>query len=257
MIIFAGDWHGNFGQARAVVLRAQRLGVTKIVHVGDFDGPPTSHAYLDSLDRLCARCGVTIFFVDGNHEDFPYLDSLPLNADGTKSVRENIIYLPRGLRWQWEGVSFLAMGGAYSVDRPWRTKDVTYFDAEELSDTDVNVSTDPVDILVSHDCPAGAPNTITDTPILQAAGIRMFGEDQIARANLHRGQLARVSDAVDPRVIVHGHYHVASRKTYTRPGGRECLVVALDQGGERRAEIDRNTWTLDLSQLAGDGPLPL
>jgi hypothetical protein len=60
----------------------------------------------------------------------------------------------------------------------------------------------PADVLVSHDCPTGVP-----IPGLER-GKLIFPADALAQAEEHRTRLREVVDAVQPRAVWHGHYHV-------------------------------------------------
>lgn len=251
-IMFAGDWHGYTQQAINVVIAAHERGIEHIIHAGDFGvwRDNNHQKFLKRLNKTAEHFGVHIYFVDGNHEDFPHLYSYPLAEDGTRTVRSHIHHLPRGFRWEWNTIRYMAMGGAYSVDRKWRTEGFSWFPEEEISDDDVkNAIADPstVDVLISHDSPTGAPNPVTDNPHRQAEGIRNFGEYAISQAELHRNQLLRVTNVVDPVIIVHGHYHMPGQKQYKRPlTGTLCDVISLDEGG---AQLHNHTVALTLTDL--------
>jgi hypothetical protein len=64
--------------------------------------------FLDGVERAAATAGISVWFIDGNHENFNLLYSLPLDADGQRPVRDHITHLPRGYRWTWAGRTMLA-----------------------------------------------------------------------------------------------------------------------------------------------------
>lgn len=256
-IVFAGDWHGYAQQAQNVLFAARDKDIHHVIQVGDFGvwRDEMHQKFLHRVNEAAKLFDIHIYFVDGNHEDFPHLYSYPLAEDGTRTVRSNIHHLPRGFRWNWLGVDFLAMGGAYSVDRKWRTEGHSWFREETISDDDVrnaflnerNTRGGRTDVLVSHDSPAGAPNPVTDKPARQAEGIRMFGEGAIYEANLHRHALKAVTDLADPALIVHGHYHAHDQRSYIREfTGNRCDVISLDEGG---ASLHKHTITASLNEL--------
>ena len=88
-----------------------------VVVAGDFgfvwDGSNTDRYWLDWFESK----PWTTCFVDGNHENFDTLLGLPVDADGMRYLRDRIIHLPRGFRWEWGTTRCLAVGGAYSIDR--------------------------------------------------------------------------------------------------------------------------------------------
>jgi hypothetical protein len=88
-----------------------------ILQLGDF-GYTLDAAFMRRVERTLARTGLHLVFVDGNHEAFTYLYRYPIGGNGLRTLTPHIHQLPRGFRWTWAGVRFLALGGAYSVDRP-------------------------------------------------------------------------------------------------------------------------------------------
>jgi hypothetical protein len=209
-----------------------------LIHLGDF-GYDFLPWFLDAIDQQ----GLTVLFVDGNHDDHDWLATQPVQANGLRRLRDNVWHLPRGFRWQWAGVRFLACGGAYSVDRQWRTLGTSWWAGETISDTDVDRCTTggPVDVLVAHDCPAGVmipgiDDRTTPTPFPPAA---------LAEAAVHRQQLRRIVDAVQPWMIWHGHYHVP-HVSDADLGYGTVGVVGLDCDG---TDLHRNVALTDIRDL--------
>lgn len=247
-VMFAGDWHGYLGQAVAALDLAQQHDIKVIVQLGDFGfwNDHASNRFLKGLSLQLQARDQVLYFVDGNHEEFPYLYSYPLLEDGTRKVRERIYHLPRGLRFTWQGVQFLAMGGAYSVDRAHRSAD-QWFPEEEVSfDTIAAAINDgPTDVILMHDSPAGAPNDVTDNPLNQHRAARFFGADHIAAAGAHR-EILRPLLTLDPVLIMHGHYHDHWVKPYYLPSGQQSTIICLDEGSHGPS---RNTITSTLAAL--------
>ncbi|WP_301123570.1 hypothetical protein [Mycolicibacterium fortuitum] len=123
-VMIAGDWHGNTGWATALIISAGVRGIKVVVQLGDFGfwtPGRRSDDYLDGIETACARHGVTVLWLDGNHECFDALYELPIDPEtGLRQIRPHIFHLPRGLRWRWHGKTWMALGGAHSVDRPDR-----------------------------------------------------------------------------------------------------------------------------------------
>lgn len=208
-IVLAGDWDANISRACAVVQYAGARSISTVVQLGDFGvaaGGPWLTRFLDTLESACDHYAVTVFFVDGNHEHFPSLAGLPVDAGtGARTVRPHIYHLPRGLRWRWHDNTWMALGGAHSVDRPDRKEGVSWWPEEHLTTQQVRdaIASGPVDVMVCHDAPAGVL-----IPGLSSTG---FPAAEIATADRHRDLLATVVDATSPALLFHGHYHIRYR----------------------------------------------
>ncbi len=126
-LLVAGDTHGNHMHWKHVLLPAARKHqVDGIVQLGDFGYWPLTGEGLNYLAWLSAELDdddLRVIFVDGNHEDHKALRQLPARADGFVEVTDRILWAPRGHRWTWQGVRFLALGGAYSIDGQYRKLD--------------------------------------------------------------------------------------------------------------------------------------
>lgn len=69
---------------------------------------------------------VTVLFVDGNHENFEQLNSYAVeiwNGGKVHFIESNIIHLMRGQVFEIDGKEFFTFGGAYSVDKMYRTEE--------------------------------------------------------------------------------------------------------------------------------------
>ena len=99
-----------------------------VLHFGDFGIWPgvAGGRYLDAVGAALDRVGAQLWFVDGNHEDFGQLAQLAaaIVPDGRNEIRPNILHLPRGYRWEWHGLTWLACGGGVSLDKAGRTEGI-------------------------------------------------------------------------------------------------------------------------------------
>jgi hypothetical protein len=128
-VLLTGDVHGNAAWVVDHVLKqAKRQRCQLVCQMGDFGvwGDADGKRFLDAVDRAAAAVGIPIWFIDGNHEAFNLLYSLPLDAYGRRRVRERIIHIPRGHRSTWAGRTMLACGGASSVDVMYRLPQVSW-----------------------------------------------------------------------------------------------------------------------------------
>lgn len=206
-ISFVGDWHRNLRYGITCLDILSEQGIQVIIHLGDFlhYGPRAElDMYLDTLNSACESNTQIILFIDGNHEDFPYLKSFPKNADGVVEIRDNIIYLPRAFKWEWEGVSFMAMGGAPSINKPSLIPDVTWFEDELITKEQYALaeSQGHVDVLLTHDCPKGVI-----IPNLDNEGLPKSWQRELLHCDTQRQRLYNLCEAVRPNYLFHGHYH--------------------------------------------------
>jgi hypothetical protein len=242
-IAFAGDWHMNHRWAAKAIAHARDQGADVIIHLGDF-GYTFDAPFMKAVDRALAYARLPLLFVDGNHEAFPTLLRYRVHDNGLRKLTGHVWHLPRGFRWQWGGIRWLALGGAYSVDRPYRVPGVSWWRDELITDAQVAlvVADGRADVLVAHDCPAGVVIPGVD----DRAGLPPFPPLEILRAQEHRQLLRQVVGAVQPRLIFHGHYHTLY-EAHPNLGYGPMHVVGLDCD-ERT--LDGNVMVVDLADIA-------
>lgn len=222
-ILMAGDTHGDHGHFSFLIDTAVESEIPVILQVGDFGFLWRDDRALKRLDLDAEEHGIQIWWLDGNHENFYMMGARgcdPNNKSDTW-ITPNIRYLPRGFRFEVDGTRFMAFGGAVSVDRegPHRIPGRTWFHEETIKTEQVDaVSSDPIDILVSHDAPSGVP--ALDEFLSRPS---RWPESALRDSEWNRKLLAEVADLVKPKLIVHGHYH--TRYDDERNG---ALVVGLD-----------------------------
>lgn len=202
VIAVAGDWHGNTKWALHAINYAATQGANVILHTGDF-GYDFNQEFLDKITKHLKYHDMTLYFVDGNHEDFFYLYTFPIVEDGTRHITDRVFHLPRGFRWEWLGNTFMALGGAISPDKEGRVPYREWWPDEALSFADISHATRPgnVDIMITHDCPAGV-----DIPGI-ANNPYGFPAKTLRDCEAHRDVLRGIVDEIQPKLLVHGHYH--------------------------------------------------
>lgn len=245
-ILLAGDWHSSFPAAKPVIEHAKNMGINTIIQLGDFGIWSTDKPYLNQMEFLLNQWDIQLYFIDGNHEDFPRLYDKRILDDGTRYVRDHITYIPRGYRWDWNGLSFLALGGAASIDKRHRRVNKSWWAEEYITEEDVLTaqSGGPVDIMFCHDSPSTAPNSVCDSPFDQANAIRYFGADVLNYCSNHRETLARVTNVTTPRLLFHGHYHKYMEGIYVHRDEKNTVgyVYGLDQG---LGQVKQNVMVFD------------
>ena len=116
-----GDLYGNIPHLREVCAAMRDRGISVILSVGDLglvDSRP-SHSNLGWASETLAEYQQTLLFVDGNCDRHNDIYGYPVDTGGYRWTASNIAHLPRGFRTTLgTGLSFAALGGANSVDRP-------------------------------------------------------------------------------------------------------------------------------------------
>jgi predicted phosphodiesterase len=212
--LVVGDMHGNlFAWQRTILPAFKKLGADLIIQVGDF-GYGWNADYLTELDGILDdasdACGkrVHAYWLDGNHENFDQLEQVGAfpNQVTPQETSDHTTYLPRGYVWEWHGKRLMALGGAYSVDKFYRTPHRSWWPQEEITEEDVVRAqlAGHVDVFFAHDCFQGVrvPGVHADW--------KQDEFEEVCRPNRQR-LLVAVASAT-PGLFVHGHFH----KNYTQ-----------------------------------------
>ncbi len=218
-VFLLGDTHGDTQSTQLAVQKAKHTDCDVILQLGDFGFMGAGvDKFLRKTNRALVDAGLHLFWVDGNHENHDRLDMWPLNEWGYRDtlpdnqLPENngtpchIHHLPRGFRWTWEGVRFLALGGAFSVDKDSRKEHISWWPQETISAGDVfRCGTDPADVMVTHDVP---------WEVEDPYGPHRLSKNLWPESNANRMALSSVVNLVKPRLLVHGHTHWRKTTVY-------------------------------------------
>lgn len=242
-VLLAGDWHGDLPFAQSCIEWGYSVGVSTFVQLGDLNymADDEGRRFLTGLATWLDLFDADLLWLDGNHEDHSALNALPLDpATGLRPVESRIWHLPRGFRWQWHGHTWMALGGAHSVDRSARTPH-TWWPGEVLSDSDVAYATRPgeVTMLLTHDMPSQAHLPRLD-------GHSYWPEHDLAAAEAHRARVGAVVDAVQPAHVWHGHHHHRYDQTVPRDQRQPLTVHGLGCNGQH---IDLAAVVIDTTTL--------
>lgn len=231
-----GDTHGNGRWVKHHVFPyAERGDVDAIVQVGDFGLWPgeAGREFLDIVESEANRIEKPWFWLDGNHEDFSELEERGCFKSSTPChIKDHIIYLPRGCVWEWGSKTFMAMGGAFSIDKRYHVPYQSWWPQEEITGGDliraernmVLQGKVTIDVLLSHDCPSGT----------QIPGVHADGKEAFPEAGRNRRMLKWIVDVYEPRLVVHGHYHHRYSKE-AGPASRPRRIEGLACDGFRNA----------------------
>jgi predicted phosphodiesterase len=255
-LLIAGDTHGNLDWIRTLSKLAARHGCAGVVQLGDFGFWPDQHELrannkLVINDRwLSAVAGTAEFHnvwwcvIDGNHDAHELArDAFPADGNGVRPIRDGVLdWADRGAVWEWCGVRFGALGGAVSIDQEWRTEGLSWWASEAITDSEV-------DALIERAGPQGVDVLLThDAPLLPDGIPPLSNETKRASCDHSTGQILRAADALDPKILLHGHYHKRYSGLY---GSTRLEGLASDEQSSRHGE----SWViLELPSLAVVSP---
>lgn len=199
-ILFVGDTHNDLAFAESAATFARQHGA-EMIQCGDWGFIWPGRTQLKELSDMLVGLGVTLRFIDGNHDDHPTLKKLRgrVSLHGVE-IAKNVIYQPRGSVHEAEdGTRFLFLGGAPSIDRASRVEGQSWWPEEVIAAADVDLALSakaPIHVLVTHDAPTFPPGfTPKGSPAYQRDQLRsMKCVDKLIRH--HR-----------PTLHVHGHWH--------------------------------------------------
>ena len=168
MIYITGDKHRRF---KDVELFCERMGTSAdkdvMIVLGDA-GINYSIGWDDEkLKRYLSRIPITLFCIHGNHEIRPYrISSYDDNYafHGGRAYFDkrypNQVFAIDGQTYDFDGKKCFVIGGAYSVDRYFRTENVSWWSDEQPDDFVKTYVTNRMDahgwkqdIILSHTCP--------------------------------------------------------------------------------------------------------
>lgn len=145
-----------------------------------------------------------LYFVDGNHENFDILNSLPEDENGMGYISEHIRHLKRGRRYNIDGKDILAIGGADSIDRYRRMVNVSWWEAEQITKEEIdNIPAGHYDFILSHSCPISVFNNY----YYDLCEGCVTGADR-EEFRICNKQLERLLNKVTFNKWYFGHYHV-------------------------------------------------
>lgn len=174
MIYITGDTHGELDPFLNRLAKYDLTPNDTVIVCGDFGfvwGDPYHNAMLKELSKQ----NYTICFVDGNHENFEFLNlhTVEENWHGGRihRVEQNVIHLMRGQIYDLEGKSFFTFGGAYSHDKYMRRRHISWWEDELPNNTDYKTASTnlnrvgySVDYVLTHQIPSCIIYAINHTP---------------------------------------------------------------------------------------------
>ena len=194
-ILFCGDTHGDFNNIAKLIDFAVINNCSSIMIVGDFGYFPNfGDNFLERVSFYSNLKNIDTHFIKGNHENH---DELSKYKEITE-IANNVFYHPNLTTWIVDNVSFFSIGGAYSIDKAYRTPGYNWFAGEEIGIKEIyECPKIKVDVVLSHDCPISVD--IND--------MLRYNMDKSTKEN--REKLQAIVDIVNPKLVIHGHYHMS------------------------------------------------
>jgi hypothetical protein len=235
----------------------ERGDVSVACQLGDlrFGMGPDPQGYLEAIESVCAEVGLRLLCVNGNHENWALLDDLWADArwqdEGGSlkpiEVSDHVTLLPRGHRWELGGRSFVALGGAPSVNRLLLTEGVDWWPSEVIGEEHVEatIAGGHAEVMLAHDSPG--PPYCTD-PVAEVISTNPLGWPDSILAYAEEGidKVTRAVLGVRPLLLAHGHFHLAGHAAVRLPGSPHdttiwSLAANRDPGNVRLLDLDTLT----------------
>lgn len=203
LIAFLGDVHGNASFLKKACEYAKKTGAERLIQLGDFGlWWPSRFNFTDYAAEL-ARTIIPIDVIPGNHENYNEIVRRgALRGPDPVECSPGFRILPRGCKLKIGETTFLTLGGAFSIDKEFRTENSSWWPQETITNEDVDfcLSQGKADVMLSHD-------TILDVPFLHL--MNEFKMDETSKSN--RELVQKVFEACDAQYLFHGHWHVNYR----------------------------------------------
>lgn len=210
-IFIRGDTHADFDFLPSFC-RKNRTTKDDILIIAGDSGILYPRPSEEKTKAIIADYPITLLCVRGNHEARPEQRNMPLvyneMVQGQVYAEEpypNILYAQDGGTYTISGKSFLTIGGAYSVDKPYRLLYKHFWNPEELLNKEEQAkilskvkSIDyTIDYVITHTCPI-----IWEPTFLFLKGIN---QKEVDKSMEHF--LAIVENNIKYNNWYFGHYH--------------------------------------------------
>jgi len=213
MIYFTGDTHGGYRDIIKFCNRQHLLRTDVIIILGDagynyYGGERDAEAKLH-----LSHVKPTILCIHGNHEirpaNIPSYKTKEWNGGIVWYEEEypNLLFAKDGEVYTLNGLNYLAIGGAYSVDKHLRLRrGAGWWEDEQPSDgtkryVEEQIRAHKVDVILSHTCPRKYIPTEVFLPMV----------DQSTVDNSTEIWLDQIEESVNYKAWFCGHWHTNKR----------------------------------------------
>ena len=176
-LYFFGDTHGTLEIQKVFNVAFDFKAEDYVIVCGDFGvlwDYKAQGQYLDKKEKRIykqiEKLPCTLLFVDGNHENFDRLNTLPVvqkfGAEVGEYVKDKCYHLRRGEIYNIAGKNALVCGGALSIDKEYRlfnesyTRKRSWWAGEDIKEWQIQKGCENIakfngniDLVITHTCP--------------------------------------------------------------------------------------------------------
>lgn len=200
-----GDIHGNLFEIIDFINRFNLGKNDNIIILGDCGiAWRKDKKDLDQNIKLWNECGngVKLYFIDGNHENFNILNSLPIENNMGK-IADNIYHLRRGQVYEFENKKILVCGGADSIDKYRRIENFTWWKEEAISQETIDdIPAGHYDYVLTHCC----PRSIFEKNKIYLSTLQFLDENKINHSS--EDMLEQLKNKITFDHWFFAHYHI-------------------------------------------------
>ena len=200
-----GDIHGNLFEVIDFINRFNLGKNDNIIILGDCGiAWRKDKKDLAQNIKLWNECGngVKLYFIDGNHENFNILNSLPIENNMGK-IADNIYHLRRGQVYEFENKKILVCGGADSIDKYRRIENFTWWKEEAISQETINdIPAGHYDYVLTHCC----PRSVFEKNRIYLSTLQFLDENKINHSS--EDMLEQLKNKITFDHWFFGHYHI-------------------------------------------------
>ncbi len=228
-VMIVGDTHANDEFISHVAQIAVEQNCEAIVQLGDFGYTMSPRMMMAVREFTNADNNPRKFyFLDGNHDNHDLRLQLEKDHGWEAPIElkysDRMYYLPRGCTFVLGATVCMALGGAVSIDKKYRTLGVDWWDTEVISYAEAGRAINagekrkkqgtPVTVMFTHDAP------ITQTFECELVNSSYKSDDESRK---HRELVTHIVDCVNPKLLLHGHYHTRYAELNYLP----CVVEGI------------------------------
>lgn len=201
-IYFIGDIHGEFMPLTYALTKRYKLYDCSVIVCGDIGmGFHKLGYYIDTfktMNKKLSACNIQLYLIRGNHDNPDYFNCTPqelMNFSNVHLVKDyTVLHI--------NNYNILCVGGAASVDKKFRTKDIDWWEFENVLPYE-KLNCGNVDIVATHCAPMFCPPSYER--------ISWMDDELDEKARRDRTQLAKMYfDLIKNNELkywFYGHYH--------------------------------------------------
>lgn len=230
-ILLLGDTHASTTAITHAFMTAAEYELDAVFQVGDFGYWPNlggGPEFLVECKKAIKKYKLPLYWLPGNHEDWKTYLSLgshvPKSDDGFWVFGKEHYAAPPAHSWEWDELRFGSVGGAYSIDRQWRTLDRSWFEEELPQYEYVDQLPDSLDVLITHEAPINLATEFGWHPKMSVPEPELSNQSQAV--------ISLAIQKTNPAVAIHGHWHTSTIYRHY-----STQVFALNEASGNRTEM--------------------